>query len=71
MQITPLYKAIRRGHADAVRLLLEHGAYVDWKDEHGWTYLHYAALVSAVEAAKVLLHYMSRYAKDTMVWLSY
>lgn len=56
-QIHPLYPAVRRGHTDAVRLLLERGACIDWVDDDGWTYLHYTSIDNATDVAKVLLDY--------------
>ena len=43
------------GHVEAARLLLEKGAAVDAKDEHGQTPLVRACLTGHVEAARLLL----------------
>ena len=55
MQITPLYKAIRYGHADAARLLLDHGACISIVDDRGFTYLHYAVMFNMVDLIEPLL----------------
>lgn len=55
MQITPLYKAIRYGHADAARLLLDQGACISVVDDHRFTYLHYAAMYNMVDLIEPLL----------------
>ncbi|CAH3183153.1 unnamed protein product, partial [Porites evermanni] len=41
--ITPLHYAIRYGHVDVVKLLVEHGAEIDKQGEDGALPLHYAA----------------------------
>ncbi|XP_037550759.1 ankyrin repeat domain-containing protein 66 [Nematolebias whitei] len=40
---TPLHWAAAKGHAEIVRLLVEHGARPCLKTEHGWTPAHFAA----------------------------
>jgi ankyrin repeat protein len=52
---TPLHVASREGHAVVAQLLLENGADVTAKTEHGRTPLHLASMNGRVEVARVLL----------------
>jgi ankyrin repeat protein len=59
--LTPLLFAAERGQADAVELLLEHGADVELKSEadfaehDGWTALHFAAFRGATRCIEHLI----------------
>ena len=52
---TPLHRASARGHMDAVRILLEHGADVTAQNEDGSTPLHWASRRGRVEVVHILL----------------
>ncbi len=54
---TPLHKAVDAGQTEIVRLLLEHGAYVNAEDELWNTPLHYAAYRDKPEIVAMLLEY--------------
>ena len=55
-QSRPLLEAASRGdEAEVERLLLEHGADIEAKDNHGWTPLHWAAVYDFPEGARLLL----------------
>jgi ankyrin repeat protein len=43
MVFTPLHLAANKGHIEVVKLLIEHGAYVNAKNNNGWAPLHEAA----------------------------
>lgn len=47
--------AARNGHADIVRLLLQHGARPTKADKHGWSPLHRAAQGGSAEVVRLLL----------------
>lgn len=51
----PLTAASRSGNADAVRLLLDHGAKINVPDNQGQTALHHAALLGNDKVVQVLL----------------
>jgi ankyrin repeat protein len=53
----PLMYAVRNGHVDTVRLLLEFGAEVNRKDRYGTTALSTACYEEQTEVVKVLLEY--------------
>ncbi len=55
MQNTPLHAAAAGRNQDAVRMLLEHGAEVNARQEGGWTALHAASQNGDVETARVLI----------------
>lgn len=50
-----LQNAAREGKFDDVKLLLDHGAHVNAKDENGYTALTHAAAIGSAEIAKVLI----------------
>ena len=54
---TAMHIAATTGHADAVRVLLRHGAHIDAKDIYGLTALHNAARTGCTEAVEVLMEY--------------
>lgn len=56
----PLGIAARCGHADCVKLLLDHGAYVDIKDNTGCTPLHHASETGSVDCVQMLLDYHAK-----------
>lgn len=57
---TPLHYAARRGNADGLALLLEHGADVHAVDEFGLTALHHAAEHGHQDVVPMLLAYGAR-----------
>ncbi len=50
-----LLRAAREGKFDEVKLLLDHGAHVNRKDERGFTALTHAAAIGSADIAKVLI----------------
>jgi ankyrin repeat protein len=55
MKNTPLHAAAAGRNQEAVRVLLEHGAEVNARQEGGWTALHAASLNGDAEMARVLI----------------
>ncbi len=53
--IRPLTLAAAYGHADVVRVLLEHGAEVNAEDFTGWTALHAGSFTGDSETVSLLL----------------
>ena len=51
---TPLHEAAMEGHTEAVKLLIDHGADIDIKDDNGRTALHYASLHEHTETIQLL-----------------
>ncbi len=56
-RVTALHAAAAANRTDIVRLLLEHGASVDARQEHDFTALHTAAQNGNLEMVKLLLQY--------------
>ena len=54
---TPLHVASEEGHADAVRVLLDHGALVNSQDHLNWEPLHFASSTGNVKVAELLLEH--------------
>eukprot|EP00730_Choanoeca_flexa_P005777 TRINITY_DN12020_c1_g1_i8.p1 TRINITY_DN12020_c1_g1~~TRINITY_DN12020_c1_g1_i8.p1 ORF type:complete len:1180 (+),score=177.83 TRINITY_DN12020_c1_g1_i8:115-3654(+) len=54
---TPLHFATKRGHDDIVRTLIQHGCYVDARDEDGATALHYAVSSGRAQVMDILLEH--------------
>lgn len=52
---SPLILAAAKGHAEVVRLLLDHGAHINATDHTGWTALHAAVYGGHVEVVRLLL----------------
>ena len=52
---TPLLRAVRRGHIDCVRVLLEHGVNVDGTNSLGLSSLHWVAMNGRHDLAELLL----------------
>ncbi|KAI4319678.1 hypothetical protein MLD38_033251 [Melastoma candidum] len=50
-----LCTAARKGEARAIQRLLENGATINGRDQHGWTALHRAAFKGHVECVRMLL----------------
>lgn len=50
-----LCAAARKGEVRAILRLLEHGAAINGRDQHGWTALHRACFKGRVEAVRALL----------------
>jgi hypothetical protein len=66
---TWLHRAASSGREAVARLLLEHKAEVDAKDEYGWTVLHRAALNGHEAVARLLLEHKAEVdAKDKDGW---
>jgi ankyrin repeat protein len=55
MQVAPLHSAAAARSLETVRLLLDHGAEVNARQQGGWTALHAAAQHGDVEMAKLLI----------------
>lgn len=51
----PLHRAAYGDQPESVAFLVENGAQVDARNEHGWTALHWAALCGNTRVAKALL----------------
>ena len=52
---TPLFAAAFRGHAEVVKVFLEHGANASAKDAYGFTALHRSAVMGHKEVVVLLL----------------
>jgi hypothetical protein len=52
---TPLHLAIRNGHIDICRLLIENGASIEVKNAHGFSALYFACLHGHVAIAEMLI----------------
>jgi ankyrin repeat protein len=52
---TPLHKASENGHIDAMRLLINHGANINKKDNDKWTPLHEASWNGNIDAMQLLI----------------
>lgn len=55
--LSPLCVAVRHGHLDIARILLEHGAEADSRDPGGYTMLYTASLYRNEKIVKLLLHH--------------
>jgi ankyrin repeat protein len=55
MANTPLHAAAAGKHADLVKLLLDHGASADARQNGGWAPLHSAAQNGDLESARALI----------------
>jgi len=53
---SPLRGAVRNGHLDVARLLLEHGAFPNHVDGH-WTLLHHASYNNNIDVIELLLEH--------------
>jgi uncharacterized protein len=56
-QVMPLHSAAAGGSFEVVQLLLQRGAPVNAKQQHGWTALHSAANNGEEKMVKLLLHH--------------
>ena len=56
---TPLHRAVFDGHLDVYKLLIQHGADVNTKNEDGWTPLYWAVFEGYLEICKVLIEHGS------------
>lgn len=65
---SPLSWAARRGEDEAVRLLLEHGADPNNKDNSNMTPLHYAAQAATPKCLLLLIEYGARICQSTRGW---
>ena len=54
-QETPLHRAADNGHIEVVRILLDHGAYINAQDALGCTPLHLATMKDDAEIVELLL----------------
>jgi len=54
-KLSPLHRAVSRGHIETIRYLLENGADVDAKDSLGRTSLHLAVSAQNMDVVKLLL----------------
>jgi ankyrin repeat protein len=57
---TPLLRALKEGHPEAARLLVEHGANIDAEDDEGRTAFHVASEKGYHETAKFLSDHGSK-----------
>ncbi|KAF5548635.1 ankyrin protein 1 [Fusarium mexicanum] len=55
MRVSPLYQAARHGYANTVRVLLKHGANIEYTSLSGRNPLHKAALEGHTETVKAIL----------------
>ena len=54
---TPLQVASQKGHVDAVRVLLDHGAHVNVQGQADWMALHHASCKGNLEVVQLLLEH--------------
>ncbi|XP_020297141.1 uncharacterized protein LOC109861755 isoform X3 [Pseudomyrmex gracilis] len=54
---TPLFLAVKRGHVDAVKMLMDRGSNVNAETWNGTTLLHYAIVTNEIKIAELLLNH--------------
>lgn len=61
---TPLHLVAKWGDAEAIRILVAHGARIDKAGEDGNTPLHYAAMLNQFDASKTLIELGAKCCQD-------
>lgn len=58
---TPLFSAVKYERAEIIKMLIEHGADLEWKDDVGWTPFLVAVVMNNFKMALLLLEYGADY----------
>jgi len=68
---TPLHQAAEIGNIDMVKLLLEHGANVNEKDDFGWLPVFYSINSNHYDITQLLLDHMNQHEQTTIMILQH